>query len=54
MQNTLAASQLSEFYHNEFVEDQVRDFKSFFMTTNNSITGVIIDVGGGAVILPAL
>ena len=47
MQKILDTSQLSKFYHNEFVEDQVRDFKSFFMATNNSIAGVIADVGGG-------
>ena len=47
MQKTLAANQLSEFYHNEFVEDQVRDFKACFYDVNKPITGVIIDIGGG-------
>lgn len=47
MQKTLVASQLSEFYHNVFVEDQLRDFKACFYNGKNPITGVIIDIGGG-------
>jgi len=47
MQKTLGANQLSEFYHNEFVADQVLDFKVCFYDASNPITGVIIDIGGG-------
>lgn len=47
MQKTLAANQLLEFYHNNFVADQVHDFKACFYDTSNPITGVIIDIGGG-------
>lgn len=47
MQKTLNATQLSEFYINVFVDDQVRDFKSFFSDVNNPISGTVIDIGGG-------
>lgn len=48
MQRTLAARQLSQFYHNEFVEDQIRDFKACLSNLNEPITGVIVDIGGGS------
>jgi hypothetical protein len=47
IQKTLAANQLTEFYHNDFVVDQFRDFKACFTEANKPVTGVIIDIGGG-------
>ena len=47
MQKTLNATQLSEFYINVFVDDQVRDFKLCFLDEHNPITGAIVDMGGG-------
>ena len=47
MQNTLSADQLSEFYINVFVDDQVRDFKLCFSDEHKPIADVIVDMGGG-------
>ncbi len=47
MQKILDAEQLTEFYHNDFVADQIRDFKACFDIGNKFLTGVTIDVGGG-------
>lgn len=47
MQRPLANSHLVRFYHSEFLEDQIRDFKSCFIDGVHPIDRVIIDVGGG-------
>lgn len=44
-QRTLAADQIEAFYHEDFVEDQVRDFQS--LMEDASGRGVVVDVGGG-------
>lgn len=45
-QVTLSADQIAAFYHDEFVEDQVRDFAA--MVEPSSVgEGVVVDVGGG-------
>lgn len=48
MQKTLTSDQLSSFYHDEFVEDQVRDFSTFFSEEIEPIKGSVLDIGGGA------
>jgi hypothetical protein len=47
MQRTLNTAQLSEFYINVFVDDQVRDFKLCFLDKHKLIAGAIVDMGGG-------
>lgn len=42
-QATLSAEQIEAFYHQEFVEDQVRDFRLLA----GDETGVVVDIGGG-------
>jgi hypothetical protein len=44
-QKLLSADQIEAFYHDEFVEDQVRDFVA--LVPSVSAVGVIVDVGGG-------
>ena len=46
VQKTLSADSLTEFYHDEFVEDQVRDFLTLMEREKVSV-GVVADVGGG-------
>lgn len=47
MQKALDANQLSEFYHDEFVVDQIRDFKACFCDVDRPLSGIILDIGGG-------
>lgn len=47
MQKILAAEQLTEFYHNDFLSAQIRDFKDCFDVESKPVAGVIIDIGGG-------
>jgi hypothetical protein len=44
-QRILAADQLKAFYHDEFVEDQVRDFG--VLVPRGEVRGVVVDIGGG-------
>ncbi|MCR5871126.1 MULTISPECIES: hypothetical protein [unclassified Sphingomonas] len=44
-QKTLAVDQIQAFYHDEFVEDQVRDFGT--LVPAGAARGVVVDVGGG-------
>jgi len=44
-QNKLSADQIAEFYHDEFVQDQVRDFGELVALTSDD--GVVVDIGGG-------
>src|SRR6185503_5378103 len=43
---TLSAEQIAAFYHDEFVEGQVRDFAAM-VEPSSLADGVIVDVGGG-------
>lgn len=45
-QKILSAEQISEFYHDEFVKDQARDFG--MLAGPLAGKGVIVDIGGGA------
>lgn len=45
VQATLSAEQIEAFYHDEFVDDQVRDFCS--MLGGESDGKVVVDIGGG-------
>jgi hypothetical protein len=47
MQKVLTPEQLSVFYHNHFVSDQIQAFKVCFYDANEQIDGTIIDIGGG-------
>jgi hypothetical protein len=44
-QATLSASQIEAFYHDQFVDDQVRDFMA--LAGEAAATGTVVDVGGG-------
>lgn len=44
-QRILSAEQVEAFYHDEFVNDQVRDFAEMARTSAGD--GVVVDVGGG-------
>jgi len=46
-QKTLSPSQLSEFYIDVFVSDQVRDFRDLLSIPDSVIKGTIVDIGGG-------
>jgi SAM-dependent methyltransferase len=47
-QRVLAADQIQAFYHDEFVEDQVRHFVELLgSSAGASDRGVVVDVGGG-------
>ena len=46
-QKTLTAAQLREFYHDDFLEDQIRDFQACLFPDGKPFEGVIVDVGGG-------
>src|SRR3546814_2839512 len=43
-QTKLSAEQIAEFYHVEFVEDQVRDFRA--LIDGDRADKVIVDIGG--------
>lgn len=45
VQHRLSAQQVAEFYHDDFVQDQARDFSEMFPTLKDR--GVIVDMGGG-------
>lgn len=45
-QRRLDGERIAEFYHENFVADQLRDFERLVMTDGGS-TGVVADVGGG-------
>lgn len=45
VQQKLSAEQIAEFYHNEFVQDQTRDFAELVGPSDGS--GVVVDIGGG-------
>src|SRR3546814_1241482 len=44
-QTQLSAEQIAAFYHDEFVEDQVRDFRA--LIDGDRADKVIVDIGGG-------
>lgn len=44
-QSTLSTEQIEAFHHDEFVEEQVRDFRA--MLPANGRTRLVVDVGGG-------
>lgn len=44
-QHILSAEQVAEFYHDEFVRDQVTDFTALTKAVDRS--GVVVDIGGG-------
>src|SRR3546814_12838548 len=44
-QTKLSAEQIAAFYHDEFVEDQVRDFRA--LIDGDRADTVIVDIGGG-------
>jgi hypothetical protein len=46
MQKVLSNEQIEAFYHDEFVEDQVRDFKTL-VDSGPSRNSIVVDVGGG-------
>lgn len=46
MQVKLSAEQIAEFYHDEFVQDQARDFGELAGPLQGK--GVVVDIGGGA------
>ena len=43
-QTRLSAAQLEAFYHDDFVNDQVRDFRELVGATGNEL---VVDIGGG-------
>ncbi|UNK78552.1 hypothetical protein MNQ96_13405 [Sphingopyxis granuli] len=45
IQQKLSSDQIAEFYHDEFVRDQVRDFAE--LATPLDRDGVVVDIGGG-------
>jgi hypothetical protein len=45
VQVELSINQIEAFYHDQFVDDQVRDFIT--LSSSAPITGVIVDIGGG-------
>ena len=47
MQSKLSSDQLFEFYHDEFVLDQIQHFSELFDNSEKPINGVLVDVGGG-------
>lgn len=47
IQKTLSQDQIEAFYHDYFVESQVRDFVKLSGRAINSTPGKIVDVGGG-------
>lgn len=47
MQNTLAPAQLSEFYHDLFVESQIQHFGELLNGSKNQSDKYIVDIGGG-------
>ncbi len=48
MQKTLSSNQLEAFYHDDFVEDQVKDFVSLLGAVGGVKAGQsVIDIGGG-------
>jgi hypothetical protein len=46
VQETLSVGQLEAFYHDDFVEDQTRDFQKLLAGVDDGL-GVTVDVGGG-------
>lgn len=44
LQQKLSPGQVAEFYHDEFVQDQARDFGELASPLDN---GVVVDIGGG-------
>jgi hypothetical protein len=47
-QQTLSQNQIQAFYHDDFVESQVRDFDTLLKVSVKPLEGTIIDIGGGA------
>jgi hypothetical protein len=47
MQKTLSAEQIKDFYHDNFVKDQVSDFLNFFGKNVSDDLKQVIDIGGG-------
>lgn len=45
IQSKLSAEQVAEFYHDEFVQDQARDYEA--LAAPRAGEGVVVDVGGG-------
>ena len=45
VQHRLSAEQVAEFYHDEFVQDQARDFGELVAPLHDP--GVVVDIGGG-------
>ncbi len=45
VQQKLSAEQVAEFYHDEFVQDQTRDFAELTGAADGE--GVVVDIGGG-------
>lgn len=46
-QTKLNAEQVAEFYHDLFVSDQVRDFRSLGVPAVQASGGTVVDIGGG-------
>lgn len=46
-QKTLNADQVAEFYHDLFVSDQVRDFRTLALPLVQASGGAVVDIGGG-------
>jgi hypothetical protein len=46
-QSTLSQAQVEAFYHDNFVDSQVRDFLKLHRSLELPLPGKIIDVGGG-------
>lgn len=44
-QQRLSEEQIAEFYHDEFVQDQARDFRELVPLSKSD--GVVVDIGGG-------
>jgi len=47
MQNILSQEKIEAFYHDKFVESQVRDFIKLLGASIKLVSGKVIDVGGG-------
>lgn len=45
-QKVLSPNQVSAFYHDDFVESQVRDFSQLILSKDDKV-GIVVDIGGG-------
>lgn len=46
-QQTLSQNQIEAFYHDNFIESQVRDFINLLGSSADAAPGIVVDIGGG-------